>query len=97
MLLLFLALQRCLGGFNSGPAVLSVPSGDVRDDMHPALLLGDTPSLSRITALIDTPEDTDIDTLAVIKLALFAFICMLCATFRCINFVFASSLVNLPN
>jgi hypothetical protein len=38
--------------------------------------------------------DTDTDAWAVIKLAFFAFIPMLLATFRCIDFVFASSLVK---
>jgi hypothetical protein len=52
------------------------------------------PSLLRIRALIGTPVDTDRDVHAVVKLAFFAFICMLCATFRYINFVFASSLVK---
>jgi hypothetical protein len=39
-------------------------------------------------------RDTDMDACAAIKLAFFAFIGMLCATFCCINFVFASSLVK---
>jgi hypothetical protein len=62
--------------------------------LHPVWLLGDTPSLSRITASIGGPDHTDMDTLAVIKLAFFAFTGMLCATFRYINFVFASSFVK---
>jgi hypothetical protein len=89
-----LALERCLSGFYSGLEALSVSSGIIKDDMHPALLLGDMPYLSRITASISTPVDTDIDEWVIVKLAIFAFICMLCATFHCIDFVFASSLVK---
>jgi hypothetical protein len=48
----------------------------------------------RITTLIGAPVDTDMDAWAVVKLAFFAFIGMLCANFRCIDFVFASSLVK---
>jgi hypothetical protein len=50
--------------------------------------------LSRITALIGVPVYTDTDTCAVVKLAFLAFIGMLRATFRCFNFMFASSLVK---
>jgi hypothetical protein len=89
-----LVLEQCLRGFHSGLAASLVSSNVVRDDIHPALLLGDMPSLSRINTSIGAPEDTAMDTLVVIKLAFFAFIGMLCATFHCIDFVFASSLVK---